>query len=168
MKKICLIFLFCFNTAFAVTFDTTATNSCNNGFLYSTNNLAKINARFEPNSHTCGAGYFLPANTDACRACPSGYTCPGGTFVFNEHLSQGINKTYITSNVSNGCSDNLLPFGRMRAKFIPNETITVNFNNGETVETVTCVYDTALTLPEPPSRVGYTFAGWKVHTEQQN
>ena len=139
---------------------------------YVINNGFKFRPVYSRNQHVCNPGYFLPANTDGCRACPAGYTCNGGTFSFNEQIAQGIEiKLRMTQNVSNACAVNLVYAAsnnttKLRPVFVPNETITVIFNNGETTETVTCVYDTALTLPEPPTRVGYIFAGWKVHSEQ--
>jgi hypothetical protein len=46
----------------------------------------------------------LPANTLGCVACPSGYTCGGGTFQFNEYFAQGIIYNQLaTSNVNNIC-----------------------------------------------------------------
>ena len=47
-------------------------------------------ARFEPNSHTCSAGYYLPANVDGCTICPANNICTGGTYTFNETTDQGI------------------------------------------------------------------------------
>lgn len=171
MKKIVLIFLLCVNSAFATTFDSNITNGCDENTLYvdDISGHGKLNAYFVPNSHTCASGYFLPANTDGCRACPNGYTCPSGTFSFNERQAQGINKnTYITTNTTNICSDNFLPYGHMHAVFVPNDpdVITVYFDNNGTIETTTCEADGELTLPTTPTRVGYVFTGWKVKNAQ--
>ena len=42
-------------------------------------------------------------------------------------------------------------------------TVTLNFEdeNGNTT-TTTCTYDGLVNLPEPPTRVGYDFKGWKL------
>ena len=45
---------------------------------------------FVPNQYTCSAGYYLPANTDACTECPQNNKCIGGTYSFNETAAQGI------------------------------------------------------------------------------
>lgn len=50
----------------------------------------RLAASFEPNAHTCGAGYYLPAGVDACTLCTVNNICAGGTYSFNETISQGI------------------------------------------------------------------------------
>lgn len=45
---------------------------------------------FEPNEHTCPVGQYMPANTDGCVACPADSYCAGGTYTFNETVTQGI------------------------------------------------------------------------------
>ncbi|MDW2994943.1 MAG: hypothetical protein R8N24_02870 [Alphaproteobacteria bacterium] len=47
-------------------------------------------AIFKPNTHTCLPGYYLPANIDECQACKNNNYCIGGTYSFNEKLTQGI------------------------------------------------------------------------------
>ena len=47
-------------------------------------------AEYEPNSHTCSSGYYLPANVDECTICPANSYCVGGTYSFNETTDQGI------------------------------------------------------------------------------
>ena len=63
---------------------------------------------FTINQYTCPAGEFLPAYTLGCRACPVGYVCNGGTYDFNDNISQGAIKQsgYINNNLSNLCSTN--------------------------------------------------------------
>ena len=46
-------------------------------------------ARFTINEYDCAAGYYVPANNDGCVPCPADSYCPGGTYTFNETLSQG-------------------------------------------------------------------------------
>ena len=63
-----------------------------------------------PRSFTCASGYFLPANSYNCAICPNGYTCNGGTYVFNSTKAQGLTRnanTYVSSNTNNTCSANL-------------------------------------------------------------
>lgn len=47
-------------------------------------------ARFTVNEYDCAAGYYVPANNDGCVPCPVDSYCPGGHYVFNETLDQGI------------------------------------------------------------------------------
>ena len=45
-------------------------------------------------------------------------------------------------------------------------TINVRWYNGNTLMTSnTCVYDGGLTIPDAPSRTGYTFTGWRVRPQ---
>ena len=62
----------------------TMNNACANNFP------RRIDAIFTPNTHNCSAGYYLPANVDACTICPENNYCAGGTYTFNETTPQGI------------------------------------------------------------------------------
>ena len=118
-------------------------------------------AVYEPNTYTCNSGYYLPANTEGCQPCPNGFTCSGGTFEFNPNEYQGAELNTIgTSTMNNVCADNF-PMD-MYAVYEP-KTVTLNFDddNGHT-STTTCTYDGLVNLPEPPTRVGYDFKGWKL------
>lgn len=129
-------------------------------------NVYDYYAIYKPLEYTCQSGYYLPANTDGCIACPDGFICNGGTFSFDSNLSQGlsyINNTIPNTSLTNMCADNF-PID-LYAVYAQNETITVNFINGDSSETVTCTYGDDLTIPEPPTRVGYTFTGWKVKND---
>ena len=66
------------------------TDGCNKVFVQSINNNTIIMATFIPNEHTCTTGYYLPANVDECTICPKNNKCVGGTYTFNETLTQGI------------------------------------------------------------------------------
>lgn len=49
-----------------------------------------IFAIYTPNVHDCATGYYMPANTDGCVQCPENNYCAGGTYTFNETITQGI------------------------------------------------------------------------------
>ena len=76
-------------------------------------------AIYEINKYDCAPGYFLPANTLGCVACPSGFNCPGGTFEFNPDEYQGL---YIIDSISttmnNVCAVNFL--SEIHAIYTPN------------------------------------------------
>ena len=59
-------------------------NSCGADFAHSFSTV------FEPNVHECAHGEYLPANVDGCTPCLNDNYCPGGTYVFNETVTQGI------------------------------------------------------------------------------
>ena len=131
-----------------------------------------INAVFQVNTYTCQSGSYLPANAVSCQPCPTDYTCPGGNFSFSEDVSQGI--TYgdlISQNVTNGCDTLLVshPNGsaKLNAKWRPNEINISWYNDGVQITNdpnaaATCVYNEMLSLPTPPNKPGYAFAGWKL------
>ena len=58
-----------------------------------TTNYTGFNALFTANTHTCAAGYYLPANTDGCTICPENSYCAGGTYTFNKTTAQGLTGT---------------------------------------------------------------------------
>ena len=49
-----------------------------------------ISAIYTPNVHDCATGFYMPANTDGCVKCPENNYCAGGTYTFNETVTQGI------------------------------------------------------------------------------
>ena len=63
---------------------TTMNNVC------AVNFSAKLYSRYTPNVHECLRGYYMPANTDGCVKCPENSYCAGGTYTFNETMTQGI------------------------------------------------------------------------------
>ena len=121
---------------------------------------------------SCPSGYFAPANTDGCRACPSGYTCAGGTFEFNETYAQGITpKDTLSTDAQFACSSNVLKtVGNttyLEPIFTP-KTIALTYDDGVgNTSSGTCTYDNLISLPEPPTRPGYTFNGWKLQTNNE-
>ncbi len=71
----------------------------------------EIIAIFEPNSHTCSAGYYLPAGVDVCTICPANNICSGGTYTFNETIDQGIEPCatgYSSTAGSSSCTANTI------------------------------------------------------------
>ncbi len=75
-------------------------NGCSSGL----NTDTYILATFTPNQYQCNSGYYVPANNDGCVMCPEYYDCNGGNFTFNETDTQGAKfKTFITSDIKNGC-----------------------------------------------------------------
>ena len=116
MKK--LFFLFCPFFISSVFGDTVSdfTNTCGNvGY-------DRVYAVFSPISITCLPDYFLPANFVSCVECPNGYSCPGGTYYFDETVAQGITTTnqnlYDFTNVNNMCASNIV-IHRMHAVMTP-------------------------------------------------
>ena len=109
----------------------------------------KLYLEYEPNSHTCSLGYYLPAGVDVCTPCPTGGNCSGGTFTFNETTNQGVDSCNTGYYKDNGtCVAN---------------TITVRWDDGNGgAYTTTCTYGGALTTPttEPVAPRGYHFTGW--------
>ena len=67
-----------------------AIGSCTSDFNQS------FSAIFEPIIYTCSSGFYLPAgndwinDTEGCRACLNDNYCAGGTYTFNETVTQGI------------------------------------------------------------------------------
>lgn len=126
-------------------------------------NVYDYYATFIPTEYTCQSGYYLPANTDGCVACPNGFVCNGGTFSFNLNESQGlyINSTFPNTTLTNMCADNF-PID-LYAVYQVN-TMTLNFDDGNgNVTSTTCEYGDTITIPDTvPTRTGYNFAGWVV------
>ena len=120
-------------------------------------------AIYEINTYTCESGKYLPANTEGCQPCPTGFTCNGGTYEFNPDIYQGAELDSIpTTTMNNICADNFPT--EVYAIYKPN-TINLNWWNGNgSVAQTTCEYDGTITLPTTPTRTGYTFAGWKLKT----
>ena len=53
-------------------------------------NIIPGNSIFIINEYDCDPGEYVPANNDGCVVCPANSYCPGGHYVFNETLDQGI------------------------------------------------------------------------------
>jgi hypothetical protein len=100
MKKLFIFFAIIFhaNLAFGY-FSENIIDGC--GTLLSDN----MRAAFQINEYTCANGYFLPADTLGCVACPIDATCSGGTYQYNETFEQGRTRnTLMTQNQPNACS----------------------------------------------------------------
>ena len=113
---------------------------------------SRLFGRFAPNEYTCNAGYYLPADAIECVQCPANSFCLGGTYTFNETITQGISGQCATGYSSSAGS----------AACTPN-TITVRWDDGNGgAYSTTCIYGGALTTPatEPVAPRGYHFTGW--------
>ena len=154
MKKIFLIFIVLFSSNAFALYTETIVGGCNVA--------KKFYPFFQINTYTCANGYFLPANTVSCQPCPSGHTCPGGTFQYNETKAQGITfATPTNTNVPKGCSVN---FGTKMIPIFTPKTVSLTWNNGNSGMSTqtTCTYDRLINLPPEPTRPGYVFNGWVV------
>ena len=156
MKRLYIIFVVLFTTNTFALYNETIVGGCDNAKIFL--------PVFEVNTYTCASGYFLPADTLGCEPCPSGHTCSGGTFAYNPTKSQGITFTRPTSSdIVNGCSIN---FGQVFIPVFQPDTVTLNYDNGNgTTQTGTCTYDGIITLPDNPSKPGYTFIGWTLQEQ---
>lgn len=126
------------------------TNMC------STNAYHELVAVFTPNTHNCSAGTYLPANVDECTTCPPNHYCLGGTYTFNETTASGATP----------CPNNQTSIAGASSV---DDCKTVNLNwisNGTTYQTSTCTLNGLISLPEPPTRPGYRFKGWKLVTNE--
>lgn len=159
MKKIFVIFVaLSMNNAFAL-YNENIPNSCEVQDV-------RFYAFYQPNSYTCAAGFFLPASTDGCRPCPSGYTCPGGTFNANINYAQGlIWSNILANNATKACSLNFPE--TLMAIYAPAPVVTINWDNNGDINSTTCNYGDTFDLPPNPTRVGYVFTGWKVKNNNE-
>ena len=149
MKKILLLSLLLTQPSFAEMM-------CDTG-------VSKYFAVYEINTYDCASGYYLPANTDGCRACPTGWACPGGTYIFNTDKFQGLEFGNIETNTMNNiCAANFPK--KMYAVYEPN-TITINWDDGTNTVQNTCTYGQSITLPPTPVRPGYVFGGWRIKNQ---
>lgn len=148
MKKIILLFCFIHCSVFADNI------MCKSG----ENNLYAV---FTKNTYFCDNDEYLPADTLGCRSCPDAYICNAGTYTFNENEYQGIvrPRTYITHSLNDMCSINS-PH-ELVAVFTPN-IITLNWDDGTNITTTQCTFGETITIPNPPTRPGYKFGGWRV------
>ena len=121
-------------------------------------------AEYELNSYTCNAGYFLPANTDGCEPCPSGGTCPGGTFEFNPDVFQGVSFASVPgATMNNSCASNF-PIDLV-AEYEPN-TINIVWDHADAADISannagSVTYGGDIRTPKKAQHInGKVFAGW--------
>ena len=82
--------------------------------------FSKYYAVYEPNSYTCNSGQYLPANALGCVSCPTGFTCPGGTFYFDPDYFQGLSFESVKNNTLNNiCAANFPT--RLQVVYEPNQ-----------------------------------------------
>ena len=122
---------------------------------------------FEPNSHTCTAGTYLPAGVDACTQCPAGNFCVGGTYSFNETTDQGI----VTASCDNGYN---APAGSATVSDCVPNIIHITWQGAELADVLanhaeTCTYGGDLRTPVKAIHIpGMTFVGWTVAPQSGN
>ena len=115
MKRTSFLLFMCMTyPTFADVYTSDILGACSSNFEH------KLKAQLIPNQYTCSAGYFLPANTEVCATCPSGFSCSGGTYTFNEINNSGLVRNgNITQNINKACATNFAH--KLRANFIPNQ-----------------------------------------------
>ena len=120
------------------------------------NNFDKVyNAVFEPAQYNCNAGYYLPADGIACEPCPANNYCLGGTYTYNESVTQGI-----SGQCAQGYS---APAGS--SECTPN-TIIINWSGADTEDVLAnnagyCTYGGDIRTPvKAQHKPGQTFVGW--------
>ncbi len=65
--------------------------TCQSGFQPSGSGTATPSCtEIPPETTTCSAGQYLPANTMTCQTCPANSWCAGGTYQINQSANQGI------------------------------------------------------------------------------
>jgi hypothetical protein len=99
--------------------------------ICSANFPVKIFVLYEPNIHTCTPGYYLPANVDECVPCTQNNKCVGGTYTFNETITQGIeqcaNNTFAPTG-SSVCYPHILHVGNDIVYMKSTKTTTPSLN----------------------------------------
>lgn len=121
-----------------------------------------FSAVYDALSFDCAFGYFLPAGATSCVACPDGYVCNGGTYVFNANITQGLDAgDILVQNAIGSCNTDFIQ--TYTAIFEP-ITINLNYDDGNgNVTSTTCEYGDTIAIPDTiPTRPGYNFAGWVV------
>lgn len=99
--------------------------------LCSTNAPHEFFAVMTPNEHDCTTGYYLPANVDECTICPKNNKCVGGTYTFNETLTQGIEQCengYFAPTGSAVCYQHILHIGNNNIYLKSEKTTTPSLN----------------------------------------
>ena len=80
--------------------DYTYTNQANYANMGVYSDSVDANPEYETVTYTCSDGQYLPAGATACATCPTGGTCPGGTFLYNNGVDQGYYKFSVTTTSS--------------------------------------------------------------------
>lgn len=133
----------------------------------------RIYAVFTPIPYVCASGQFLPAASTACAACPSGYTCAGGTYYYHKTNAQGLTRVdqKYTTNEVKACAANFAH--NLIATFEPN-VITVIWDGADPEDVAannagTITYDGDIRTPKKAQHInGKVFVGWKFDDPNAN
>ena len=143
---------------------------CTGGsFMYSTTDqgLAQCPAGFHPNDKqtecekdlpnevTCGAGFYLPANTMECKRCSdSKRYCPGGKTFKKNDIDQGIFACPLTSVANDDKSACVLTLSKSFMQFGPDETVQLSeqcWADKDSAKYKICLFGNQVVLPENTS-----------------
>ena len=124
-----------------------------------------MNAVFTLKTYQCGAGYYLPANTDGCTICSAGNFCVGGNYTFNDTNDQGI----VSATCDNGYN---APAGSATVSDCVPNIIQINWQGAELADVLanhaeTCTYGGDVRTPVKAIHIpGMTFVGWVVAPQE--
>ncbi len=114
-----------------IDFDVTNISNIQMNNICAANFPSEIFAIYEPNIHNCTTGYYLPANVDECTICPKNNYCVGGTYTFNETLTQGIEQCengYFAPTGSAVCYPHILHIDNNNVYLKSDKTTTPSLN----------------------------------------
>ena len=151
-------FAFDENNSQGISYNPTITSGYNYGC--DQNVIWGFHTVFEPNSHECSSGYYLPANVDECTQCPAGNYCVGGTYSFNETINQGTEPCatgYSSDAGATSCTPNTIFITWDHA-----DSTDITANNAGSV-----TYGGDIRTPQKAQHInGKIFTGWTFNVPQ--
>ncbi len=151
-------FTFDENNSQGISYNPTITSGYNYGC--DQNVIWGFHTVFEPNTHICSSGYYLPANVDECTQCPAGNYCVGGTYSFNETINQGIEPCatgYSSDAGATSCTPNTIFITWDHA-----DSTDITANNAGSV-----TYGGDIRTPQKAQHInGKIFTGWTFNVPQ--